>query len=290
MCWHESWTWMALTWLYVCSCCAWLSLGVVGKHVSKTRNPGSATSQLREAGKALSLPHSSYILEDAKIPSSLQIPSILCLLCRYRVVGCCQGFKSEHTTIPSQHLFSSSHLKFWISSSWLANEYQTKSQSSGCLGSEEKRLEWLKVCSVLSLSFLHWGGRLSHKCYSVILSVVVFPANTISWNPHNPRHKHPRRFRTVRPLFNSLWVLLTCPMSLILFQGPVCLLPFLFSLWILHLHHHVNSHSCPEISGSPPTFSDLWLPSRFHVKWPPDISTWVTHKHLHSLSRTHPST
>lgn len=73
-------------------------------------------------------------------------------------------------------------------------------------------------------------------------------------------------------------------------QGPVCLLPFLFSLWILQLHHHVNSHSCPDVNGSPPTFSDLWLPSRLHGKWPPDISTWVTHKHLHSLSRTHSST
>ena len=146
MCWHESWIWMVLTWLYVCSCCAWLSLGVVGKHVSKTRNPG-ATS---DAGKALLLPHCSYPLEDAKIPSSLQMPSILCLLCRYRGVGCCQGFKSEHATIPSQHLFFSSHLKFWMSSPRLATDYQTKSQSR--LFWEWGKEAWMTL-SLLGASF-----------------------------------------------------------------------------------------------------------------------------------------
>ena len=228
MCWHGSWTWMALTWLYVCSCCAWLSLGVVGKHVSKTRNPGSATSQLREAGKALSLPHSSYILEDAKIPFSLQIPSILCLLYRYRVVGCCQGFKSEHTTIPSQHLFSSSHLKFWISSSWLANEYQTKSQSSGCLGSEEKRLEWLKVCSVLSLSFLKTAVLNSLSARSRSLSLITEKFIIIFWWWHVSLFLHDPWIFVATFTFEVLIAVISHKLyylssSRIFFVGPACI-------------------------------------------------------------------
>lgn len=56
-----------------CSCCAQLLLGVVGKHGLKTRNPGSATNQLCDAGKVPLLPGDAYPLGNAKIPSSLQI-------------------------------------------------------------------------------------------------------------------------------------------------------------------------------------------------------------------------
>ena len=55
------------------SCCAQLLLGGVGKYGLKTRNPGSATNQLCDAGKVPLLPCDSYPLGNAKIPSSLQI-------------------------------------------------------------------------------------------------------------------------------------------------------------------------------------------------------------------------